>query len=66
MNKLIEYQSREKNHNVALTRVSRKKNTDKNKIKEDNQKQKEEVKRLYHGMKKAIEHILDQEGEYSI
>lgn len=64
MDKLKEYQSLEKNKTAAKTRVSRKKNSDKNVINEENKKQKEEVKRLYHSMKKAIEHILDQEGEY--
>ena len=40
-----------------------KKSSDKNKVQEDNKKQKGEVKRLFNNMKKAIEHILDQEGE---
>ncbi len=63
MGKLKEFQQLEKNKKTAVLRVSMKKSSDKNKVQEDNKKQKGEVKRLFNNMKKAIEHILDQEGE---
>ena len=63
MEKLKEFQQLEKNKHSAVMRVSRKKTSDQNKNQEDNKKQKGEVKRLFNSMKKAIEHILDQEGE---
>ena len=64
LGKLKEFQQLEKNKHSALLRVSKKKTSDTNKITDDNKKQKGEVKRLFNHMKKAVEHMLDQEGEY--
>ena len=64
MTKLKEYQDLEKNKQSAKLRISQKKTGEKNLIREENKKQTGEVKRLFNNMKKAIEHILDHEGEY--
>ena len=63
MTKLKEYQGLEKNKQSAKLRISQKKTGEKNLIREENKKQTGEVKRLFNNMKKAIEHILDHEGE---
>ena len=63
MTKLKEYQDLEKNKQSAKLRISQKKTGEKNLIREENKKQTGEVKRLFNNMKKAIEHILDHEGE---
>lgn len=63
MEKVKDYQALEKNKKSAILRVSKKRTSDMNKLKEENNKQKGEVKRLFNHMKKAIDHILDHEGE---